>query len=116
MDNFVSNQATIIGAQTQVTQQAATAPAMAIAQQTPALDNITTDAKALRFIDRAEAQTSKIISLIGDMKKLSNKKYYTYSAEQVNEMMSAIQSAMDEVKKEFLTDTTEKKKVFTFSS
>lgn len=31
-------------------------------------------------------------------------------------MMSAIQSALDELKKEFLTDTTEKKKVFTFSS
>ncbi len=48
------------------------------------------------------------------MKKLSNKKYYSYTTAQVNEMMSAIQSAMDEVKKEFLTDTTEKKKVFTF--
>lgn len=43
-------------------------------------------------------------------RKVRHKKYYTYSAEQVNEMMSAIQSAMDEVKKEFLTDTTEKKK------
>lgn len=49
-------------------------------------------------------------------RKVGHKKYYTYSAEQVNEMMSAIQSAMDEVKKEFLTDTTEKKKRFTFSS
>lgn len=116
MDSFVSNQAPIIGAQTQVTQQAATAPAMATAQHTPALGNITTDAKAQRFIERAEAQTSKIISSIGDMKKLSNKKYYTYSAEQVNEMIGAIQSALDELKKEFFTDTTEKKKVFTFSS
>mgnify|MGYP007135406831 CR=1 FL=1 len=116
MNSFVSNQAPIIGAQTQVAQQTATAPAMATAQHTPALGNITTDAKAQRFIERAEAQTSKIISSIGDMKKLSNKKYYTYSAEQVNEMMSAIQSALDELKKEFLTDTTEKKKVFTFSS
>ena len=116
MESFVSNQAPIIGAQTQVTQQTATAPAMATAQHTPALDNITTDVKALRFIERAEAQTSKIISSIGDMKKLSNKKYYSYTIAQVNEMMSAIQSAMDELKKEFLTDTTEKKKVFTFSS
>ena len=89
---------------------------MATAQHTPALGNITTDAKALRFIERAEAQTSKIISSIGDMKKLSNKKYYSYTTAQVNEMMSAIQSAMDELKKEFLTDTTEKKKRFTFSS
>lgn len=106
MDSFVSNQAPIIGAQTQVAQQTATAPAMATAQHTPALGNITTDAKAQRFIERAEAQTSKIISSIGDMKKLSNKKYYSYTTAQVNEMMSAIQSAMDEVKKEFLTDTT----------
>lgn len=116
MESFVNNQAPIIGAQTQVTQQAATAPAMATAQHTPALDNITTDENALRFIDRAEAQTSKVISAIAGMKKLSNKKYYTYSAEQVNEMIGAIQSALDELKKEFLTDTTEKKKVFTFSS
>lgn len=116
MNSFVSNQAPIIGAQTQVAQQTATAPAMATAQHTPELGNITTDAKAQRFVERAEAQTSKIISSIGDMKKLSNKKYYSYTIAQVNEMMSAIQSAMDEVKKEFLTDTTEKKKRFTFSS
>ena len=115
MDSFVSNQAPIIGAQTQGT-AGRTAPAMATAQHTPALGNITTDAKAQRFIERAEAQTSKVISSIGDMKKLSNKKYYTYSAEQVNEMMSAIQSALDELKKEFLDRHDRKKKVFTFSS
>lgn len=122
MNSFVSNQAPIIGANTTATQQTATAtamataPIMATAQHTPALGNIATDENALRFIERAEAQTSKVISAIEGMKKLSNKKYYTYSAEQVNEMMSAIQSALDELKKEFLTDTTEKKKVFTFSS
>lgn len=116
MDSFVSNQAPIIGANTTATQQAATSPAMATAQHTPALGNITTDENAQRFIERAEAQTSKVISSIESMKKLSNKKYYTYSAEQVNEMIGAIQSALDELKKEFLTDTTEKKKVFTFSS
>ena len=116
MDSFVSNQAPIIGANTTATQQTATAPAMATAQHTSALGNITTDAKAQRFIERAEAQTSKVISAIESMKKLTNKKYYTYSAAQVSEMMSAIQSALDELKKEFLTDTTEKKKVFTFSS
>lgn len=122
MNSFVSNQAPIIGANTTATQQTATAtamataPIMATAQHTPAIDNITTDENALRFKEKAEAQTSKVISAIEGMKKLTNKKYYTYSAAQVNEMMSAIQSAMDEVKKEFLTDTTEKKKVFTFSS
>lgn len=116
MESFVSNQAPIIGAQTQVTQQTATAPIMATAQQTPALDNITTDENALRFKEKAEAQTSKVISAIEGMKKLSNKKYYSYTTAQVNEMIGAIQSALDELKKEFLTDTTEKKKVFTFSS
>lgn len=116
MESFVSNQAPIIGAQIQVTQQTATAPAMATAQHTPELGDITTDENALRFKEKAEAQTSKVISAIESMKKLTNKKYYTYSAEQVNEMMSAIQSELDELKKEFLTDTTEKKKVFTFSS
>ena len=116
MDSLTSNQAPIIGANTTVTQQTATAPAMATAQHTSALGNITKDENALLFITKAEARTSKVISAIEGMKKLSNKKYYTYSAEQVNEMMSAIQSALDELKKEFLTDTTENKKVFTFSS
>ncbi len=116
MDNFVSNQAPIIGVNTTATQQTATAPTMATAQQTHALSDITTDENALRFITKAEAQTSKVISAIEGMKKLSNKKYYTYTSYQVNEMCMAIQSELDELKKEFLTDTTEKKKVFTFSS
>lgn len=59
MESLMTNlQAPIIGAQTQVAQQTATAPAMATAQHAPALGNITTDAKALRFIERAEAQTA----------------------------------------------------------
>lgn len=48
--------------------------------------------------------------------KLSNKKYYTYSTEQINELFGAIQTALDETKATFTTTNAEKKKLFTFSA
>lgn len=50
------------------------------------------------------------------LQKLSNKKYYTYSTEQINELFGAIQSALDETKATFTTTNAEKKKLFTFSA
>jgi hypothetical protein len=52
---------------------------------------------------------------IEKLQKLSNKKYYTYSTEQINELFGAIQSALDETKVTFTTTNAEKKKLFTFS-
>ena len=49
------------------------------------------------------------------LQKLSNKKYYTYSTEQINELFVAIQSVLDETKETFTTSNSEKKKLFTFS-
>ncbi|MCI7108431.1 MAG: hypothetical protein MR945_11315 [Agathobacter sp.] len=58
----------------------------------------------------------KVIAEIEKLQKLSNKKYYTCTTEQVNEMFGAIQTALDEAKVSFTSDTVEKKKMFTFSA
>ena len=71
--------------------------------------------KSARFKEKAENQTSKVMAEIEKLQKLSNKKYYTYSTEQINELFVAIQSALDETKATFTTSNTEKKKLFTFS-
>lgn len=72
--------------------------------------------KATRFINRAENQASKAMAEIEKLHKLSNKKYYTYTPEQVNELFGAIQTALDEAKASFTSYTVEKKKLFTFSA
>ena len=72
--------------------------------------------KAARFKERAENQVSKVMAEIEKLQKLSNKKYYTYTPEQVNELFGAIQTALDEAKASFTSDSSEKKKLFTFSA
>ena len=92
-------------------------------QETPAptVDTVTTHQqaqpdKSARFKEKAENQTSKAMAEIEKLQKLSNKKYYTYSTEQINELFGAIQSAIDETKTSFTSDNAEKKKLFTFSA
>ena len=91
-------------------------------QETPAptVDTVTTNQqaqpdKSARFKEKAENQTSKAMAEIEKLQKLSNKKYYTYSTEQINELFGAIQSVLDETKATFTTSNPEKKKLFTFS-
>ena len=90
-------------------------------QETPAptVDTVTTKQaqpdKSARFKEKAENQASKVMAEIEKLQKLSNKKYYTYSTEQINELFVAIQSALDETKATFTTSNPEKKKLFTFS-
>ena len=72
--------------------------------------------KSARFITRAENQASKVMAEIEKLQKLSNKKYYNYTPEQVNELFGAIQSSLDEAKATFTSDIVEKKKLFTFSA
>ena len=72
--------------------------------------------KAVRFKTGAENQASKILAEIVKMKKLSNRKYYTYTPEQISELFGAIHTALDEVQASFTADTVEKKKLFTFSA
>lgn len=72
--------------------------------------------KAVRFITRAENQASKVMAEIEKLQKLSNKKYYAYTPEQVAELFGAVQTALDEAKASFTSDSPEKKKLFTFSA
>lgn len=106
MNTEVTNtQAPTVGANTVQPVQQSTAP------QAPAQAD-----KSARFKERAEAQTSKVMAEIEKLQKLSNKKYYTYTPQQINELFGAIQTALDEVKASFTSDSPEKKKLFTFSA
>jgi hypothetical protein len=86
----------------------------------PTVDAVTTKQaqqdKSARFKEKAENQASKVMAEIEKLQKLSNKKYYTYSTEQINELFGAIQSALDETKVTFTATNAEKKKLFTFSA
>ena len=72
--------------------------------------------KSARFKEKAENQGSKVIAELEKLQKLSNRKYYTYTTEQINELFGAIQTALDEAKDAFTSDNAEKKKLFTFSA
>ena len=87
---------------------------------TPTVDTVTTKQaqpdKSARFKEKAENQASKVMAELEKLQKLSNRKYYTYTTEQVNELFGAIQSVLDETKATFTTSNPEKKKLFTFSA
>lgn len=91
-------------------------------QETPAptVDTVTTKQaqpdKSARFKEKAENQTSKVMVELEKLQRLSNRKYYTYTQEQINELFGAIQTALDEAKASFTSDNAEKKKLFTFSA
>ncbi len=106
MEQTVTNiTAPAVGAKATVSTQQAAVPT------TPAQAD-----KAARFKEKAEAQASKVIAEIEKLQKLSNRKYYTYSAEQVEELFNALYTEMAETKQRFTADTVEKKKLFTFSA
>lgn len=95
--------------------KAANTPAPTVGADTVATQQAQLD-KSARFKEKAENQTSKVIAELEKLQKLSNKKYYTYTTEQVNELFGAIQSVLDETKATFTTSNPEKKKLFTFSA
>lgn len=106
MDTTVTNPpAPTVGAEAVQPVQQAAAP------QAPAQTD-----KSARFITRAENQASKVMAEIEKLQKLANRKYYTYTPEQVSELFGAIQTELDEAKATFTSDTVEKKKLFTFSA
>lgn len=100
--NVANTPAPTVGADTVTTNQVATQQAQ-------------TD-KSARFKEKAENQASKVIVELEKLQKLSNRKYYTYTPEQINELFGAIQTALDEAKTSFTSDNAEKKKLFTFSA
>lgn len=88
------------------------------AQQTSTVRPAVNDAaqeKAQRFIIKAEKQVSKIILEMESMHKLANRKYHEYTPSQVEQMINALQSSLDELKASFTTGTAEHKKIFQFS-
>ena len=91
-------------------------PAPTVGTDTVATNQQAQADKAARFKAKAENQTSKVIAELEKLQKLSNRKYYTYTTEQVNELFGAIQTALDEAKASFTSDNAEKKKLFTFSA
>lgn len=93
----------------------ANTPAPTVGADTVATQQAQPD-KSARFKEKAENQTSKVMAEIEKLQKLSNRKYYTYNSEQVNELFEAIQTALDETKTSFTSDNVEKKKLFTFSA
>ena len=95
--------------------KAANTPAPTVGADTVATQQAQLD-KSARFKEKAENQTSKVIAELEKLQKLSNRKYYTYTTEQVNELFGAIQTALDEAKTSFTSDNAEKKKLFTFSA
>lgn len=94
--------------------KAANTPVPTVGADTVATQQAQPD-KSARFKEKAENQTSKVMAEIEKLQKLSNRKYYTYTTEQVNELFGAIQSVLDETKATFTTSNPEKKKLFTFS-
>ena len=94
---------------------APTVGAEAVVPQT-ATHNTAQAEKSARFITRAENQASKAMAEIEKLQKLSNKKYYSYTPEQIAELFGAIQSSLNEAQASFTSDTVEKKKLFTFSA
>lgn len=71
--------------------------------------------KAERFKNRAEDQVSRIMAEIKRMNKLTNRKYYSYTTEQIDELFEAIQKELEEAKASFTTGTRAKEKLFKFS-
>ena len=113
MDNLTTGTpAPTVGADT--VQEVQETPAPTVGADTVATQQAQPD-KSARFKERAENQASKVIAELEKLQKLSNKKYYTYSTEQINELFVAIQSVLDETKATFTTSNPEKKKLFTFS-
>ena len=95
--------------------KAANTPAPTVGADTVATQQAQPD-KSARFKEKAENQTSKVMAEIEKLQKLSNKKYYTYSTEQINELFGAIQTVLDDAKATFTSSNPEKKKLFTFSA
>lgn len=87
-------------------------PSQAPEQSAPA---VAPPDKAERFKNRAEDQVSRIMAEIKRMNKLTNRKYYSYKTEQIDELFEAIQKELEEAKASFTTGTRTKEKLFKFS-
>lgn len=71
------------------------------------------ESKREKFVRIAEARTNKIIDMIQLLGNCSNQNQYEYSQKDVNKIFNAIQNELDEAKKRFSKQDSQKSSKFT---
>ena len=71
-------------------------------------NNTELETKREKFVRLAEARTNKIISMIQLLGNCSNQSQYEYSQKDVDKILKAIQTELDEAKKRFSRLESEK--------
>lgn len=72
------------------------------------------ETKRDKFLRLAEARTNKIIDMIQLLGNCSNTSQYEYSQKDVDKIFKAIQTELDEARKRYSKQDSEKGKKFTF--
>ena len=71
------------------------------------------ESKREKFVRIAEARTNKIMDMIQLLGNCSNQNQYEYSQKDVNKIFNAIQNELDEAKKRFSKQDSQKSSKFT---
>ena len=71
------------------------------------------ETKRDKFVRIAEARTNKIINMIQLLGNFSNQSLYEYSQKDVNKIFNAIQAELDEAKKRYSKQDSQKGSKFT---
>lgn len=71
------------------------------------------ETKRDKFVRIAEARTNKIINMIQLLGNCSNQSLYEYSQKDVNKIFNAIQAELDEAKKRYSKQDSQKASKFT---
>lgn len=71
------------------------------------------ETKREKFVRIAEARTNKIINMIQLLGNCSNQSMYEYSQKDVNKIFSTIQNELDEAKKRYSKQDSQKGTKFT---
>lgn len=71
------------------------------------------ETKREKFVRIAEARTNKIINMIQLLGNCSNQSLYEYSQKDVNKIFNAIQTELDEAKKRYSKQDSQKGSKFT---
>lgn len=71
------------------------------------------ETKREKFVRIAEARTNKIINMIQLLENCSNQSLYEYSQKDVNKIFNTIQTELDEAKKRYSKQDSQKGSKFT---
>ena len=71
------------------------------------------ETKREKFVRIAEARTNKIINMIQLLGNCSNQRLYEYSQKDVNKIFNTIQTELDEAKKRYSKQDSQKGSKFT---